>query len=356
MKNNIIIIRLDAIGDFFLWLSSAKYLKDLYPSGEYEITLVCSSLLKNFAEKIPFFDRVIFIDKNKYFSNPFYRWFVRIKFLFIKADTVINPIYSREYTVDKILKFIRCKNRIGIDGDLSNIKEEVKNRSNKLYKNILVPPQKECHELVVNSLFVSFLSNQKILPSVANLREYLPSCQFDFNYKYFVIIPGSSQRYKRWEPNKVISIIEKITQHTDFKCIVCGDASEKDVAEAISTNINIINTVGNTNLLALCNIISHSEFVLTNDTAALHITAALNIPSICILGGGHFGRFAPYPEELGKNRDLPICVYNKMECYNCNWKCLYSKDKTKPFPCISSISVDQVWHEVEKLLAKISLH
>ena len=39
-----------------------------------------------------------------------------------------------------------------------------------------------------------------------------------------------------------------------------------------------------------------------------------------------------------------------MACYGCNWECIYSLKIDEPAPCVSNISVDAVWNEVEKII------
>lgn len=44
--------------------------------------------------------------------------------------------------------------------------------------------------------------------------------------------------------------------------------------------------------------LSNAVMLLSNDTSAIHIAAAVGTKTICITKGVHFGRFVPYPHEL----------------------------------------------------------
>lgn len=72
-KKKILIIRLDAIGDFILWLDAAKGLREFYPQSTYEITLLGNQIWTPVAEKVTFFDRVLSLDRRNFINNPFYR-------------------------------------------------------------------------------------------------------------------------------------------------------------------------------------------------------------------------------------------------------------------------------------------
>ena len=78
------------------------------------------------------------------------------------------------------------------------------------------------------------------------------------------------------------------------------------------------------------------------------MAVATEVKSICIFGGGQYGRFLPYDDSLfGKKRYNPKIVNYKLECYNCNWHCKYKKIIN--WPCISKIEVENV----EKVLKEI---
>ena len=81
------------------------------------------------------------------------------------------------------------------------------------------------------------------------------------------------------------------------------------------------------------------------------IAAAVGTFTICISGGGHFGRFVPYPELPRQTNYLKV-VYYKMPCYGCNWKCIYPINEGEPAPCIANISVDAVWGKVISLITR----
>jgi ADP-heptose:LPS heptosyltransferase len=102
-----------------------------------------------------------------------------------------------------------------------------------------------------------------------------------------------------------------------------------------------------------------SQILISNETGTAHIANAVGTPTVCILGGGHFGRFVPYPVLSGQTSHLKV-VYHKMPCYGCDWKCVYQIKseasgsgamEDEPAPCISNISVDAVWNEVKPLLS-----
>jgi hypothetical protein len=39
-----------------------------------------------------------------------------------------------------------------------------------------------------------------------------------------------------------------------------------------------------------------------------------------------------------------------MDCYYCNWNCIFNTESDKPFPCIANIDIDNVWQATQRYL------
>ena len=125
-------------------------------------------------------------------------------------------------------------------------------------------------------------------------------------------------------------------------------AAQRLIAHAKS--VPILNACGKTTLPELAGVIAEARLTVTNETSAMHLAAALRVPAVAILGGGHFGRFLPYPAKCESvNQNLRI-AYHSMPCYQCNWCCVYTRQPDEPGPCVTSVSVDDVWALLEPFL------
>jgi ADP-heptose:LPS heptosyltransferase len=92
--------------------------------------------------------------------------------------------------------------------------------------------------------------------------------------------------------------------------------------------------------------ISAARFVVSNESAAVHIAAVLGIPAVCVAGGGHFNRFVPYPDGRGPAGAPVKTVDAAMECFGCQWRCRYTNDPDTVRPCVEEIGVESVWEAV----------
>jgi hypothetical protein len=58
----------------------------------------------------------------------------------------------------------------------------------------------------------------------------------------------------------------------------------------------------------------------------------------------------PYRTEAPETYVRLLPVISRMECFGCDWKCIYDVGPDSPVPCISNVSVDAVWAQVQRAL------
>ena len=75
--------------------------------------------------------------------------------------------------------------------------------------------------------------------------------------------------------------------------------------------------------------------------------------AVVIVGGGHFGSFVPYPEEICP--EFVKFAFEEMPCYHCFWRCPKRQTKFEVFPCVSAVEVGAVWQFAEELLREKTL-
>lgn len=353
-KKKILLVRLDAIGDFILWLDAVKEIRNHFHSQEYSLTLLGNTLWTPFAETLSYFDFVWGLDKNKFISSPLYRLKLLSKIRRSGFQVVIHPNYSREFSYgDAVVRISGSVERIGFEGDCSCINPLAKRISDKWYTRLVPSPELTLTELEKNAVFLrslglkSFKAGLPELPRLDIPKQFYPK-------DFYVIFPGASNKSKHWPIRRFQELVRLIYKETGWIGVICGGPGEEPLGNEMIENAGstLINLAGRTSLIELVSILSHARFLVSNDTCAVHIAAGVSTPSVCILGGGHYGRFLPYSLESATKKPLPLVVSNKMDCFNCNWICIYSITEGEPFPCIASISVDDVWEAVIRVLDK----
>lgn len=95
-------------------------------------------------------------------------------------------------------------------------------------------------------------------------------------------------------------------------------------------------------LPALVDLVASAAVVITAETSTAHIAAALNRPALVIIGGGHYGWFAPWRRSAAQ-----VWLTKPLPCFNCNWRCPY------PTPlCLTDITAAEVETATSEVLTQ----
>ena len=365
-STDIILLRLDAIGDFVIWLDSAKAYKEIY-QGE-KITLLCNACNKEIAKKVNIFDEVLSINIDKFLIYISYRrecavWLSKRQF-----KRLIQTVYSRTIEMDTIASMIPAEEKIAMEADITgnNISRfiasyKTKKLADSVYTQLLTSDPTWKMEISRNADFVRHLGLSGFKGNVTKL----PYMNVTINLpekRYYIVIPGASSRKRQWNTENFAKMIDYIANNFELQCMMCGAPQEKVIAEEIQQMVNtknVVDMVGQTSLLQLIEYIRKAEFVLTNDTSGVHFAVATQTPSICIAGEHNIGRFLPYKSEIETEEwILPhVCTAN-MPCAGCTrhkrtFKCIWNIMIEKHFLCIKNVSYKSVEKEVDYILSNV---
>jgi ADP-heptose:LPS heptosyltransferase len=344
-KEGVLLIRLDLIGDFVLWLDSAQAYRHLYP--HQKITLAVNSACLDLAKALPHWDEVLGVDVSALRTNYEYRLHTLMKLRWRSFMIAIQPTFSREFAGDLLLRSSCAKERIGFAGDANNITISAKAKTDAWYTKLVTNDPMQIMELNINAHFVRELGCKDFLsctPTVPPLATVLNVRQFSSSY--IVVAPGASWHPKMWPVQNFARVINQIVTAYKVQIVLCGGKSDQPICAELAHLLHplqITDLSGNTSLCELVEIIRGAKLVLTNDSAPTHLAAATSTPSVCILGGGHFKRFLPYQTEQQSNAPFPTVIYDAMTCYGCRWKCIYPNDGSQAVPCIATIAEAAVY-------------
>lgn len=350
-SNRILVVRLDHIGDYLLWAPQITSLRELYPRPKFSMVLIANAAWASLAEETHQFDEILPIKVNQFKRSLTYRFSIIRKIRKLGIEFLISPVYSRDfYAVDLIVRSSGAKLKIGFRGDTTNITPLLKGFTDNWYTRFIEGDFARLSEIDKNAEFIRGLGGKP----ASGLATLHPSPRI-LDHSYFVLVPGGSWRGRCWPTEKFIELSRRIQQKYNIPGLICGTAQESFLADAINAGLEIplSNLCGQTSLDQLIDIINNASLLITNETGTVHIGANLGTPTVCMLGGGHFGRFFPYPPDL-----MPSAVeaiYFPMECYGCNWNCIYEVPKNEAVPCIQMISVDSVWQSASRQLDKFML-
>jgi len=357
----ICLVRLDNIGDFFLWLDSARQLRDFYHGKR--IVLVANQAFADFARTLPYWDEVVPVDVAGLERSLAYRWKTFGMLRGMGVETVVQPVFSRVFmTGDAVVRILGAEKRIGSAGDLSNIAGWEKKIADRWYTDLVPARPEPKTELERNAEFLHGLGLVPAPVSLANLPEPMGMGKARrFEFPYLILFAGASWSGKIWPLDLFAQCADEVHARHGWKAVICGGFADVPNAEKIRNGIGshqAVNVAGQTNLVELVELIRGAQAFIGNDTSGIHIAAAVGVPAVCILGGGHFGRFLPYPSSIEGPK--PVAVFHAMACYGCNWNCSQPYIRGEAVPCIRSVGVQEVMAALERALqsnlTKVELH
>ena len=361
--DRVLLIRLDAIGDFILWASAAQKLVSHYHAQSKRVLLVANAVWARWAKQLAIFDDVIDVDRKRFAHGILYRSQILSLIREAGCKIAVCPAYSREWLMgDSVIRTCGASERIGSTGDTSNIQSWQKSISNHWYSRLIDAGPSPCSELIRNAEFVRGLCGIPFAAKILNLRELTPlrlsksiATSINAEKPFYILFPGASWTGKRWPAGNFIQIAGRMHEKTGWHGVLCGGNEDVDLARRICNEARapLVDLCGKTDLAELSAVIAQSRLVVSNDTSAVHFAAAAGVPVVCILGGGHYSRFIPYEIEEVTSQSLPASVIHPMTCFGCNWKCIYDLPNGSPMPCIGRISVDDVWRTIEQSLMVI---
>jgi ADP-heptose:LPS heptosyltransferase len=357
-KNTLLLVRLDTIGDYVLFRNSIEALRKSEKYKHYKIILCGNIAWKELAETFDtkFIDEFIWVNTKKLNLNIFYRYNILRGISQRGFEAAIQSTYSREFFGgDAIIKASNAKERIGSRGDCSNIKPWQKRLSDRWYTRLIPASPEPMMELRRNAEFMrglgltSFSARAPVIDMASGKTGLIEERE------YYVLVPGALQKCRRWPIENFARLAEKIHDATGWAGVICGSKDEEELGQTLK-NLScapLHNIAGKTSLSELVCVVRDAQLVVANETGTVHIATATRTGVVCILGGGHYGRFIPYQVEEETSCRLPVVVTHKMPCFDCNWQCKYETGKGAPFLCIKNISVEDVWAQVRILIEQI---
>lgn len=346
-RKRLLIVKTDGLGDYILVRNFIEFVKKSEKYKAFKVDLLGNELWEDVAVKYdwPYLTSNVFIESEASYIAPAKLNEIAWRLFRKNYHTVLHPTYSRTFIADSLAAFTGARNIIGFEGDAERIMPEYKAKTDKFYTQLKKLPSGINFEFDKTRFFFESALEQQIAieaPSIA--------ATDDIKTRTVILVPGSAAINRNWEPEKFTALAKLILKHTNCNIIITGTNQQYDLCQNIADSLpdkKVLNFAGKTSASQFVDSIVSAALVVSNETSAAIIAAAVGTKNICLLGGGYFNRFLPYPQTIING---PICVYEKMDCFNCNWNCKYQVDNEQAFPCIAALSVENVWQQVKSLL------
>jgi heptosyltransferase I len=233
------------------------------------------------------------------------------KFKSIRFDVLLHM--QRSLRCSLIVKALRAKKTVGFDSERAR-------ELQWLFTNEKIGEAKSPHAVDV---FMEFAFKIGV-PKETQARWDFGSFSSDDEVQellqttknYIAIVVCGSQKDRAWSANKNAELIEWILSNTIYKVCLIGGPSEfeKNHSSKIVSQLNnmsdvakdVINLVGKTDLKMLKTIIKKAKALVSPDTGPIHISSALDTPTV--------GLYVHMPKEITgpyKHLDLTVDKYSE---------------------------------------------
>ena len=320
-----LILTQDRIGDCIIRMALLEkyscYFKDIY----FLISKENYDLFRNLSDKL------IILDNKKMNRNFIYRWKFISKINFLNFDNIVFSVPMNALDNNKIFnRFLISENKF-YNEDKCDTKY-VLDEQVKLFNNITG-------------------QNIKVSEIKTDLTKYLPDKKFNIDHKlfdedYIVINMGAHDKGRMYPLDKFEIVFQYLLQMGEKIVFLGRGKNDSEYFEGLMKTAKgnsgkVINLIDKLSLPESLFVIKNSKMFIGVESGLWNASYSLNIPSVVIYGGGHFGRFMHQDESIGY-------VYKKMDCYKCKWNCRYVDVNVESAKCISDIEPEKIIDSIRK--------
>ena len=299
---NILLIKMSALGDVMHALPCAAALRELYPKAK--ITWIVHPQFSTFIPESPIVDEVIYFDK-KAFSKMSLR--DKLREIFHMRNMLRSKKFDLVLDLQGLFKsaviawLTGCPNRYGYN----DMREGSWVVSKPVHGN-------NDHGHIVQQYLdvIRFLGSKVKEPDFPmpalneekkKMQELLLSAFGDKdNEKFVAIVPGAGWITKEWPVEYFIDLSERLIEKGKY-IVLIGSTAEIDKGKKISAALpkeRVLNLINKTNLKELAALMGNVGLCIGGDTGPVHIAAAMGTRIIALFGASSGHRAGPYGKRV----------------------------------------------------------
>jgi ADP-heptose:LPS heptosyltransferase len=160
-----------------------------------------------------------------------------------------------------------------------------------------------------------------------------------------VLHPGSGWRLKNWPPARWRLLATQLARTASTRPVVAGTAAERGLVREVVDGTSAIDLAGRLSLGALAAVHRRARLVVTTDSGALHLAAAVGAPVVGLFGPGDPFRFAPLARP-----DRVRVVRVGLPCSPCGTLELPPCGAVSDPQCVTAIGVGRVLRAAGEML------
>lgn len=275
---NILVMRLDNIGDVIMTSPVLRAIKDNLP--EAKLTLLASPAGALTAPLLPWVNevlpwRTLWQDLGRLDFEPAREW------------EFIETLRQRQFDAVIILtSFSQSPHPAALACYLAGIPlrlGESKESGLGLLTDPVAPAPDEFHQVERNLRLIEAVGfkvrDRRLCLQIPN--------PVSIPKPYILLNPWTTCQSRNYDERRFAVATRQLSQTTGLPVVVTGTNKDRDRAGPLLDILGdcAINLIGATSLVEFAALIAHAQLVLTNNTSAMHIADAANTPSVILFAG-----------------------------------------------------------------------
>jgi len=158
---------------------------------------------------------------------------------------------------------------------------------------------------------------------------------------FVVFHPGAFSPLRFWPHERFAEVARWVRETRGFGVVITGSSDEAGAAETISrmAGPGVVSLAGKTTLPQAVAVISRARAMLSVDTGLMHVATAVGTPVVALVGPEDATRFGPWgPDHVTLSHDFPCSPCDQVRC-----------ERGRP-ECMEAITAQDAIEALEKCL------
>ena len=339
MMNNIMVIKLSAIGDVIHALPVSYAIKETFPDSK--LTWVVEPPAYDLLKNNPYIDRLILFEKKKFKSlGGFLKNIPSFSSVIkeVKYDAVLDlqglgKSAAIAYLSNAPLK-LGCPNMRELSNWISKPVCGANQDGHIVERYLDVARALGCK---VNKVVFPIEITEAEAELTTRIAEH---AGMKLQNPYVILAVGANWANKRWPTTHYARLVDWLYGQQVIPVVIGGGVVDARLVAEITAKAEIppIDLVGKTTLKQLAYLIKHAKALVGGDTGPMHLAAGLGKSVVALMGPTDTNRNGPYGQPQN-------AIEINAECKYC-WKrkCQFDKD------CLAAITVTQVEEKLKEFI------
>jgi len=308
------------VGDAVMSLPAFRAIRERYPDAH--IAVLARPWVADLYKRERFADRVILLTAGRGFGDPGGKWRLAQSLREERFDTAI--LLQNAFEAALIAWLARIPRRIGYNRDGRGL----------LLTDPVAPPKSGETPSHESNYYLEMLRRARIVEQVPAVEtipledaEEMRSAgerrfgEWGFERAMIGVSPGAAfGSAKRWIPDRFADAACTTASEAGADVALFGSAGEKAMCEEVARllaerGVKAKNCAGETTLAEFIELAAACRLFLTNDSGAMHVAAALGVPTVAVFGPTDHVATAPLGDHCRIVREPVECSPCKLrEC------------------------------------------